>query len=162
MRINCKLGVISVIGLLSDLTFITSWFKHVLIWLWGSMHSEKVTKVIISPGAAAARGWSQSPVIGRLLARFPWSKWARYWTPNCSWCAGWHLVWQPPPSVYVCMYVWITVSRFGQKCLPNALNVHINIKEWNVQFWFSSQVQVPQNYGLVISHHRGTVTGTSQ
>ena len=30
--------------------------------------------------------------------------WARYWTPNCSWCAGWHLALQPPPSVYECRY----------------------------------------------------------
>ena len=30
--------------------------------------------------------------------------WARYWTPDCSWCAGLHLVCQPPPSVYECMY----------------------------------------------------------
>ena len=22
--------------------------------------------------------------------------WATYWTPNCSWCAGRHLAWQPP------------------------------------------------------------------
>ena len=44
VHINCILGVISVIGLLSDLTFITSWFKHVLIWLWGSMQSENVTQ----------------------------------------------------------------------------------------------------------------------
>ena len=29
--------------------------------------------------------------------------WARYWTPNCSWCAGWHLALQPPPSGYECM-----------------------------------------------------------
>ena len=39
--------------------------------------------------------------------------WATYWTPNSS------LQWQPLPSVYE----GITVSRFGQRHLPNALNV---------------------------------------
>ena len=29
---------------------------------------------------------------------------SRYWIPNCSWCAGRHLAWQRPPSVYDCMY----------------------------------------------------------
>ena len=46
--------------------------------------------------------------------------WARYWTPNCSWCAGRHLAWQPS------VYVWITVSRFGQKLQLNSLNVNIS------------------------------------
>ena len=32
--------------------------------------------------------------------RFDSCPWARYWTPNCSWCAGQHLAWQPLPSVY--------------------------------------------------------------
>ena len=34
------------------------------------------------------------------MSKCPWAR----WTPNCSWCAGWHLAWQPPPSVYECMY----------------------------------------------------------
>ena len=38
---------------------------------------------------------------------------------TAPWCAGWHLAWQPPPSVYECVYVWVTVSRFQQKCLLN-------------------------------------------
>ena len=50
--------------------------------------------------------------------------WARCWTPSCSWCAGWHLAWQPPPSVYECM------SRFGWKCLLNGLNVNVNVSAW--------------------------------
>ena len=29
--------------------------------------------------------------------------WARYRTPNCFQCSGWHLAWQPPPSAYVHM-----------------------------------------------------------
>ena len=43
--------------------------------------------------------------------------WARYWTSNCCWCAGWYLAWQLPPSVYV----W---SQFGQMLLLNAQNVN--------------------------------------
>ena len=70
----------------------------------------KVVLIYWHPGAlrAVAQGWSQNLVTGRLLHRFlvcmlncPW---ARYWTSNCSWCAGRHLAWQPPPSVYECMY----------------------------------------------------------
>ena len=44
------------------------------------------------------------------LVRFPWSacqsvlSWARYWIPNCSWRVGRHFAWQPPPSMYECMY----------------------------------------------------------
>ena len=45
--------------------------------------------------------------------------WQRHWTANCSWSAGWHLAWQPPPCMAVWMYVWITLSCFGQKCLLN-------------------------------------------
>ena len=29
--------------------------------------------------------------------------WTRYWTPNCSWWARWHLAWPPPPSTYECV-----------------------------------------------------------
>ena len=34
----------------------------------------------------------------------------RYWCLNCSWCAGRHLAWQPPPS---CMYesLWVTLDK---------------------------------------------------
>ena len=53
--------------------------------------------------------------------------WARYWTPNCSWCAGQHLAWPPPPSVYECMCVWIIISHFGRKRLPNALKCKCNV-----------------------------------
>ena len=44
---------------------------------------------------------------------------ARYWTQNCSRCAGWHLAWQPPPSMYECIYE-LQLQYFGQKCLLNA------------------------------------------
>ena len=41
--------------------------------------------------------------------------WTRYWTPHCSWCAGRHLAWQPPPEVYERMYellsLWTKVSK---------------------------------------------------
>ena len=47
--------------------------------------------------------------------------WARYWTPNCSWCAGRHLAYP-----HQCMNVWITVSRFVQKHLLNALKCKCN------------------------------------
>ena len=46
--------------------------------------------------------------------------WATYWTPNCSWRAGRHLTWQPPPSVYE--WIKINESPFGQKCLLNLLS----------------------------------------
>ena len=32
--------------------------------------------------------------------------WARYWTPNCFWCAWWHLAWQPPPSLHDYCQFW--------------------------------------------------------
>ena len=51
------------------------------------------------------------------MAKCPW---ARYWTPNCSWCAGQHF---NGSHHHPCMYVWITVSRSGQKRLLNDLNV---------------------------------------
>ena len=45
--------------------------------------------------------------------------WARCWTPNCSWCAGRHLAWQPSPSVYECMNycksLWTSVA-VSAKC----------------------------------------------
>ena len=37
--------------------------------------------------------WFNSPDLHVEVSR------ARYWTPNCSWWAGRHLAWQPPPSV---------------------------------------------------------------
>ena len=71
----------------------------------------------VHPGQRRWVPW-ESLVIWRSLVRFPMvcmSKcpWARYWTPNCSWCAGRHLALQPLSSVYV----WITACRFGQKRL---------------------------------------------
>ena len=43
--------------------------------------------------------------------------WARYWTRNCSWCAGPHLAWQPPPSVYKCMNYCKTLwTKASAKC----------------------------------------------
>ena len=61
----------------------------------------------------------------------PKCPWARHWTPNCSWCADRHLSWQPPSSVYV----WITVSRFGQKRLLTALKSKYSL---SAMFFFIS------------------------
>ena len=48
--------------------------------------------------------------------------WASYWTPNCSWCAGQHLAWQPPPSLYACMYVCMNYCKlFWTNHLINTL-----------------------------------------
>ena len=59
-------------------------------------------------GAAVAQGRAQR-LIGRLLVLFFWSACQSVLgqdaePQNCSWCAGRHLEWQPPPSVYECMY----------------------------------------------------------
>ena len=45
--------------------------------------------------------------------------WAKYWTPNCSWCAGRHLAWQPPPSVYEYM------PSCAEGLCQTALSVHL-------------------------------------
>ena len=39
--------------------------------------------------------------------------WARYWTPNCSWCAGRYLAWQPPPCecMNYCKSLWTKASN---------------------------------------------------
>ena len=74
--------------------------------------------------------------------------WARYWTPNCSWCAGRHLAWQLP------VYVWITVSRFGQKLLLNSLNV--NILGCCCPYWRNSD-----NHGLIYTCSDDTATLSS-
>ena len=36
--------------------------------------------------------------------------WARYWTPNYSWCSAWHLAWQPPSQ---CMseLLWVALDK---------------------------------------------------
>ena len=47
------------------------------------------------------------------LVCMPKCLWVRYWTPNRSWCAGRHLAWQPPPSMYELQYVAL------YKCLLN-------------------------------------------
>ena len=31
--------------------------------------------------------------------------WAISWNPNCLWCAGQHLAWQPPPSLFKLLQV---------------------------------------------------------
>ena len=42
---------------------------------------------------------------------------ARYWTPNCSWCADLHLAQQPQPSVYACMnYCKLLWTKASAKC----------------------------------------------
>ena len=53
---------------------------------------------------------------------------ARYWTPNCFWCAGGHPAWQPPPSVYVwmnyCKSLWTKVPvecKCEISCVPNLI-----------------------------------------
>ena len=92
--------------------------------------------------------WSRSSlIIGRSLVQFPWSAclkcaWARYWTPNCSWCAGQHLAWQPPTSVYEGMYELV----FGQKRLLNALNVKMTLVTELWRFWQLFFVTFTQNY----------------
>ena len=49
------------------------------------------------------------------ISKYPW---ARYWTPNCSWCADWHLSWQ-----WTAISEWrVSVSCFRQRCLLNVLN----------------------------------------
>ena len=40
--------------------------------------------------------------------------WARYWTPNCSW---WLVPCMAATALSVQVYVWITVSHFGQKSI---------------------------------------------
>ena len=74
--------------------------------------------------------------------------WARNWTPNCSWCAGRHPAWQPPPSVYG----WMTLSRFGHKHLPNALNVNVSRVPLNrsKDFTFCSCERTVQRYMVTI------------
>ena len=43
--------------------------------------------------------------------------WARYWTPNCFWCAGRQLARQPPPSVCECMNYCKTLwTEESDKC----------------------------------------------
>ena len=62
-----------------------------------------------------------------LMSKCPWE---RYWKLNCSWC---HLAWQPPPSVHVCMYAWITLSYLGQKHLLNVNKTHCLLP---VCYWY--------------------------
>ena len=50
--------------------------------------------------------------------------WARYWTPNCSWCAGQHLAWQPQPWMNVCMNLC--------KSLWTKVSSEHNIETWNL------------------------------
>lgn len=50
-----------------------------------------------------------------LMIRLPW---ARQWTPNSSWWAGWFLAWQLS-TVCACLIEWMRgyiVKYFGQKC----------------------------------------------
>ena len=49
--------------------------------------------------------------------------WARYGTPNCSWCWSTHCT--AASTISVWMYVWITASHFGQKHLLKTLNVNV-------------------------------------
>ena len=62
--------------------------------------------------------------------------WARYQMPNCSWYAGRHLAWQPPPSVYECMTycksLWTKASDKCPKC-----NVNLCSKSWKLGAAFS-------------------------
>ena len=50
--------------------------------------------------------------------------WARYWTTDCSWCAGRHLF-ISATAITVWMYVWITVRRFGPTHLLNVKKIYI-------------------------------------
>ena len=71
---------------------------------------------------AVVHEYNQLIVIRRLLVRFPWS--ACWRVPgqdtepqNCSWCAGWHLAWRPPPSVYECMnYCKLLWTKAPARC----------------------------------------------
>ena len=66
--------------------------------------------------------------------------WARYWSPNGSWCAGRHLEWQPPPSVYQCMYELVELIRISMKSLwtkvsdkwPKCECIFIYIRQYSV------------------------------
>lgn len=49
----------------------------------------------------SSSNWTPAPL--ETLAKCPW---ATHWTPYCSWLAGSHLAWQPPPSVSECVCVW--------------------------------------------------------
>ena len=66
--------------------------------------------------------WYKKNPVARIKC-WRWSipcPWARYWAPNCSWCAGWHHAWQPAPWVHECMNycksLWTKVSAKCPKC----------------------------------------------
>ena len=53
--------------------------------------------------------------------------WARYWTPNCSWCAGRHFAWQPSSSVFECVYELLLLwTKASDKCPNCKMTIEIN------------------------------------
>ena len=60
-------------------------------------------RLLVLPNTTRSYFWMWQVAGSIHLASMLKCPWARYWTPNCSWCAGRHPAWQPPPSVYECM-----------------------------------------------------------
>ena len=64
------------------------------------------------PGSCSQKVAGSIPLV--CMSKHPW---AWYGTPNCSWCAGLHLAWHPPSSVYVCMnYFKLIWTKASAKC----------------------------------------------
>ena len=93
------------------------WFAHIYLspspagpWLVSSALNRGSCGAGVEPASCYQKAAGSIPC----MSECPWASW---WSPNCSLCADRYLAWQP----HLCMYVWIAVSCFGQKCLINSL-----------------------------------------
>ena len=75
--------------------------------------------------------------------------WARYWIPNCSWYAGRHLAWQPPPLVYECIYEF---RKFTTHNAPRLLAI-TGLQSPHHQIFLSLPSQNSQHWLLCTPTH---------
>ena len=74
--------------------------------------------------------------------------WIRYRTPNCSWCAGWHLAWQPPPSV--CETVTVNMSA-GDSC-PHCTQLILKTSNYVLHYiWLWVMLQIMNHRFICIA-----------
>ena len=99
------------------------WEPEVSVWLFADLSKlEGVCGAKCGSGVDPAYCYQKaagSISLGGMSKR----PWARDWTQTAP-----HVLVSNLHGVSVWMCVWITVSRFGQKCLLNALNVNFNVK----------------------------------
>ena len=84
----------STFSLISQGFIYGSWWKISAVFRWPVSMSESNLMWIQNLISGCGLGGNASTLLLE-GCRFLKCLWARYWTPNCSWCAGRHLAWQP-------------------------------------------------------------------